>query len=284
MGDVPVATLRPNGSTACSSTLCIFYVHTDQLNAPRKITRPSDNKLAWRWDPNAFGVGTPNQNPASLGTFVYNLRYPGQYFQSETSLNYNYARDYDPSTGRYVEADPIGLAGGSLSMYAYANANPVSVIDPSGTNVSMTCGPLTGPLGIGGVLKHCGVVVWHWSEDCPPKKIIDRQFSNPGFSTTPTSNPQNLTYQNDQIAFYNPGGTNTNYDIPVPGSMTSTQFDSAVIATGSGFSNPIYIPWGPNSNTAATEIISGAGGTVPNVPLAVGQWWPYSPAPTIPRF
>jgi RHS repeat-associated protein len=131
MGDIPVATLRPNGSTGCTSTLCIFYVHTDQLNAPRKITRPSDNKLAWRWDPNPFGVGTPNQNPASLGTFVYNLRYPGQYFQAETSLNYNYFRDYDPSTGRYVESDPIGLAGG-INPYAYAGDAPVSNYDPLG--------------------------------------------------------------------------------------------------------------------------------------------------------
>jgi RHS repeat-associated protein len=47
-------------------------------------------------------------------------------------INYNYARDYDPQTGRYIESDPIGLAGGSWSTYAYAGANPISYIDPLG--------------------------------------------------------------------------------------------------------------------------------------------------------
>jgi uncharacterized protein RhaS with RHS repeats len=72
MGDVPVATLRPNGSSAS-----IYYVHTDQLNAPRKVTRPSDNGLMWRWDAAPFGTAASNQNPSGLGTFIYNLRFPG---------------------------------------------------------------------------------------------------------------------------------------------------------------------------------------------------------------
>jgi RHS repeat-associated protein len=66
-----------------------------------------------------------------LGTFVYNLRYPGQYFQAETGLSYNYFRDYDGVTGRYIESDPLGLPGG-VNTYAYAKENPVSNIDPFG--------------------------------------------------------------------------------------------------------------------------------------------------------
>jgi RHS repeat-associated protein len=56
----------------------------------------------------------------------YNLRYPGQYYDEETGLNYNYFRDYDPQTGRYIESDPIGLHGGSLSTYTYIGDGPLA--------------------------------------------------------------------------------------------------------------------------------------------------------------
>lgn len=60
-----------------------------------------------------------------------NLRFPGQYYDSETGLHYNYYRDYDPSTGRYIQSDPIGLAGG-LNSYIYAGDDPILLIDPQG--------------------------------------------------------------------------------------------------------------------------------------------------------
>jgi RHS repeat-associated protein len=128
MGDSPVATLRPNGSGG----VLIYYVHTDALGTVRKVTRPSDNGLMWRWDPDTFGSVAPNGNPAGLGTFSYKLRFPGQYALSESGLNYNYYRDYDPQMGRYLESDPIGLAGGSYSTYAYVRGNPISHADPNG--------------------------------------------------------------------------------------------------------------------------------------------------------
>ncbi len=108
LGDIPVAILQPNGSGGVN----IFYVHTDHLNSPRKISRPSDNQVTWRWDADPFGTAAADQNPSSLGTFPYNLRFPGQYYQAETGLNQNWNRDYDPLTGKYVESDPIGLNGG----------------------------------------------------------------------------------------------------------------------------------------------------------------------------
>ena len=72
-----------------------------------------------------------DENPSGLGTFDLPLRLPGQYFDKETNLHYNTRRDYDPSGGRYVESDPIGLFGG-LNTYAYVSSNPLSFIDPSG--------------------------------------------------------------------------------------------------------------------------------------------------------
>jgi RHS repeat-associated protein len=137
LGDIPVATIRPNGST-----VTVYYVHADHMGAPRMITQPSSNKIAWRWDIGPYGNVAPNQNPAGLGTFVYNLRFPGQYYDTETALNYNGFRDYDAANGRYVESDPLGLDGG-IDTYTYADANPVSSQDSLGLLVpSIT--PATG--------------------------------------------------------------------------------------------------------------------------------------------
>ena len=54
---------------------------------------------------------------------------PGQYFDKETNLHYNYFRDYDTAIGRYIQSDPIGLAGNS---YGYAANDPLSLTDPTG--------------------------------------------------------------------------------------------------------------------------------------------------------
>jgi RHS repeat-associated protein len=149
MGDTPIATLQPNGSG-----ITVYYIHSDQLNAPRIITQPSTNTVAWRWDTDPFGTVAANQNPAGLGNFSYNLRFPGQYYQAETGLNYNYFRDYDPQTGRYIESDPIGLHGG-INTYVYTADNPVTRIDPSGRGWEMVVVPAAIVGGGLYLFKHC---------------------------------------------------------------------------------------------------------------------------------
>ena len=126
MNDTPVATIRPNGSA-----VTVYFVQSDQLGTPRVVSRITDHRPVWRWDPDPYGAVAPNQNPYGYGTFVYNLRFPGQYYQAETGLYYNFFRDYDPQTGRYLESDPLGLNGG-INTYAYVQGNPMSHVDPMG--------------------------------------------------------------------------------------------------------------------------------------------------------
>jgi RHS repeat-associated protein len=73
--------------------------------------------------------GEADVNPNS--SVVNNFRFPGQYYDQETGLHYNYHRYYDPSPGRYLTADPIGLYGG-INLYTYVLNNPVNYIDPLG--------------------------------------------------------------------------------------------------------------------------------------------------------
>jgi len=117
--------------TAWSASPTLYFVHTDHLDTPRTITNGAQQTV-WRWDnDDAFGNNAPNENPSALGNFACNLRLPGQYFDKETNLHYNYFRDYDPSIGRYVQSDPIGLNGG-INTYGYVGGNPLSLIDPFG--------------------------------------------------------------------------------------------------------------------------------------------------------
>jgi len=131
LGDIPVGVLEQVVTDQVHATN-VYYVYSDHLNTPRLITRSPDGKMVWRWDSSdPFGLMPPNDNPAELGVFTFNLRMPGQYFDKRTQLFYNYFRDYDPQTGRYVQSDPIGLEGG-INTYSYVEGDPVGYSDPDG--------------------------------------------------------------------------------------------------------------------------------------------------------
>jgi RHS repeat-associated protein len=109
----------------------LYISHADHLNTPRLVAN-AQGQTVWRWDQQEpFGVNAPDENPSGLGTFEFTLRFPGQYFDRETNLHYNYFRDYDPSLGRYEQSDPIGLRGG-LNTYAYVGGNPLTRTDSFG--------------------------------------------------------------------------------------------------------------------------------------------------------
>ncbi len=148
-----------------------LHIHADHLGSPRAITRPAaGNAVVWRWalEGSAFG-----QHPAEADvdgdgvSLEFNLRYPGQYFDSATGWHYNYFRDYEPGTGRYVQSDPIGLEGG-LSTFGYVYQSPFSYSDPLGQQATLAwC--LGGPKGcaIGAAVAICGAVAVSSSNPFP---------------------------------------------------------------------------------------------------------------------
>jgi len=102
-----------------------LYVHTDQLGTPRKLSDPTGAVV---WDASLTPYGLED---SIAGTETLDSRFPGQWADAETNLNYNYFRDYDPTLGRYIQSDPIGLRGG-LNTFGYVGGNPVNYTDPKG--------------------------------------------------------------------------------------------------------------------------------------------------------
>ncbi len=103
----------------------LWFVHADHLDRPVRMT---DGSQAVVWD----AVYRPFGGAVSItGSASNNLRFPGQYFLLESGLHYNWHRHYDPTTGRYLQADPLGFVDGP-SLYAYALSAPTQTVDPAG--------------------------------------------------------------------------------------------------------------------------------------------------------
>ncbi|KAF4513862.1 UNVERIFIED_CONTAM: hypothetical protein B566_EDAN016757 [Ephemera danica] len=102
-----------------------FYAQNDHLGTPQQLIDQAGN-LVWAQRAEAFG-----KTNVVLEKVENNLRFPGQYYDQETNTHYNYFRDYEPGTGRYLQFDPIGLGGG-INGYGYVGGNPLSRIDPTG--------------------------------------------------------------------------------------------------------------------------------------------------------
>ena len=121
-GSTPIALLK-DGNT--------YRIFADQIDTPR-VLADNANTILWAWDSKPFGETLPNEDvDGDSNKLSYNLRFPGQYFDSETQKYYNFNRDYNPSTGKYTQSDPIGLGGG-LNSYIYTDQSPIINFDVEG--------------------------------------------------------------------------------------------------------------------------------------------------------
>ncbi|MBI1907043.1 MAG: RHS repeat protein [Rhodocyclales bacterium] len=181
LGDLPLALQSYSYAPDNSRTATLYAIEADHLGTPRVLTDMA-GQVRWRWHSAPFGDTAPNEDPVGLGAVTFNLRFPGQYHDAESGLHYNYYRDYDPGTGRYVQSDPIGsvlyqdMAAESLERhgivigpelasllyraqldlnhpYSYVNGNPLSYTDTYGLFP-----------GIGGGGQDAG------PQSCGPKK------------------------------------------------------------------------------------------------------------------
>ncbi|CAM2874743.1 MULTISPECIES: RHS repeat-associated core domain-containing protein [Vibrio harveyi group] len=103
----------------------VYHVHNDHLGTPQALTDET-GATVWKASYSPFGKAT-----VTTEQIKFNLRFPGQYFDAETGLHYNWHRYYDPSLGRYLQSDRLGLFDG-VDTYGYVHGNPLLSIDPTG--------------------------------------------------------------------------------------------------------------------------------------------------------
>ena len=88
------------------------------------------------------------------------IRYRGYYYDEETGLYYLQSRYYDPTVGRFLNADGYITTGQGLlsyNMFAYCNNNPVYYKDANGDFASAAAGAAA---GIGAALAGIPVIGW----------------------------------------------------------------------------------------------------------------------------
>ncbi len=130
LDNYPVALL----SVATTGVPELAYIQPDHLGTPRVAIDPVRDVAIWEWSNKSevFGNQAPSVDPDGDGApFDLALRFPGQQATDASGFFYNFHRDYEASTGRYSQSDPVGLAA-AIDTYAYVDSSPVNFVDPMG--------------------------------------------------------------------------------------------------------------------------------------------------------
>jgi RHS repeat-associated protein len=103
----------------------VYYYQNDSIGMPALLV-DTTGTVKWHASHSTFG-----RTFISVSGVNTQARFPGQYADDETGLYYNFKRIYDPSLGRYIQRDPVGIAA-SINTYGYANQNPLKYFDSTG--------------------------------------------------------------------------------------------------------------------------------------------------------
>ena len=125
-------TVEPKDSTNNKAIVYLQNDHIGQVN----FGLNSDGQLIYERVQTPFGETMSEMNAYNVQVPV---RFPVQYYDSESGFSQNWHRDYDSSIGRYVQSDPIGLRGG-INTFGYVMQNPVMWVDPDGRNPFLIIG------------------------------------------------------------------------------------------------------------------------------------------------
>jgi RHS repeat-associated protein len=123
----------------------VYFVRTDHIGRPVFATNHLGLKV---WEASYLPFGGVHVATGGIA-----LRFPGQWFQSESGLHQNWMRDYDPTTGRYLQADPLGLVDGA-SVYGYVLGNPGRYVDPTGEAVPLIIAGAVAGVALGALLEY----------------------------------------------------------------------------------------------------------------------------------
>ncbi|WP_162149144.1 RHS repeat-associated core domain-containing protein [Asticcacaulis benevestitus] len=158
LDDKPLAVIDSTGSTKVT-----YYIHSGHLNEPQMMTNAAKTKV---WD--AYVTPFGQAQVFATASANIDIRLPGQWYQAEAAgagLNQNHYRDYDPSLGRYIQTDPLGIDAGQ-NPYAYVDGKPYDLVDPQGLKIRVS-GEYRDYARVQQALKYL-------KKDPGMKKIIDR--------------------------------------------------------------------------------------------------------------
>jgi len=204
----------------------VYYIRVDHIGRPVFATDSAAN-IVWEVNYLPFG-GIESSSGSNI-----DLRFPGQWFQLESGLHQNWMRDYDPTTGRYMQADPLGLVDGA-SIYGYARQNPLIFTDPTGECPWCVAGAYAAAgAAVGYLLAKLAGYVEDNNCNCDPL------WSSPGLSGVAGASAADGTFMKVPKRFTTPGSS--------PGSSIQSSVLSKLFPKRMPFGvytpNPRRWPW-----------------------------------------